>query len=435
MTDDGIVPVRTVLPYQSESSSSHSLNESEGDNSDFEDVLESEILEDDYERRRKYKYVNRKRKLPPSRDRLTKWIATLEAMTEAKLRRIFCCKSLNCFKEVNYDYFIERARHIITSSPLIRRTILSSMIDADRNFIFNGRQVCVRFMKKSFRFSTELLAHDRKINSPRENVSGNQSGNIDISTLSTSSSSASSGFLRNSPHKDAIISFLLRLSEDCSEKMPDVSELHLPFFQKGEVYSHFVEEYRKLYNDSVPSSHYFFLIWKSEVAHVKVRKATRFTVCDICEEIRSAMKNAILKGQNMEQLLSRKESHLKMVRDERMEYQKKRDRARLHPSEYCSIIVDGADQSAFGIPHFITKTKEQKGISLKVKVIGLLEHDVENRLMIFTMTEDHETGANHIVESIHRFLSSRRNRGPIPRKFFVQLDNCTRENKNMFLLS
>ncbi len=97
--------------------------------------------------------------------------------------------------------------------------------------------------------------------------------------------------------------------------------------------------------------------------------------------------------------------------------------------------MDGADQRAYGLPHFITKTKEQKGLTLQVKVIGLLEHGVRNWLHLYTMTEEHETGANHIVESIHRFLNVRRNKGPIPRKFFVQLDNCTRENKNNYLLS
>ena len=67
---------------------------------------------------------------------------------------------------------------------------------------------------------------------------------------------------------------------------------------------------------------------------------------------------------------------------------------------------------------------------MKVKLVGLLEHRIQNRLNLLTMTEEHSTGANHVVEAIHRFLNKKRLEGPLPKKFFIQLDNCSRENKN-----
>ncbi len=385
--------------------------------------------------KRKYNYIKRKRRITPSPHRQTDWLSTLDSMSEPKLRRMSCCKRMKCFRNVPYDYYVQRCRHINSSSSSVRKTILTSMIDADKNFIFNGKPVCVRFMKKSFHFSTEFLARDRR-QIEKEDLGGEQiSANNYLPAKSSSSSSTPENLYRTSPHRDAILSFLIRLGEDCSEKMPDKSELHLPFFQKKEVYSLFVSEYKKLYSDSEPTSHYFMTIWKHNCRHIKVRKATRFTICDTCEEIRSGMKEALVSGSKMDHLLNRRSIHLKMVNDERMEYQKKKDRARLNPSEYCSIIIDGADQRAYGLPHFVTKTKEQKGLAMKLKVIGLLEHDLQNVLHIFTMTEEHETGANHVVECIHRFLNSRRNRGVLPRILFVQMDNCTRENKNRYLLS
>lgn len=51
------------------------------------------------------------------------------------------------------------------------------------------------------------------------------------------------------------------------------------------------------------------------------------------------------------------------------------------------------------------------------------------------MTEEHETGSNHIVECVHRFINQKVKRGPVPRQLFVQLDNCTRENKNRYFLA
>lgn len=412
-----------------------------GEDEDYE-VSESDIDHDSapgttHTGKRKYKYVKRKRKVRSSPALRAGWFSTLDSMSQAKLRRMVCCKKFQCFKNVPYDYFIQRCRHIISSSPSVRRNILNSMIDAEKNFVFNGKQVCVRFMKQSFHFSTEFLARDRKNHHLNELTEEQISTNECITTMtsSTSSRSGSESIYRSSPHKDAILSFLLRLGEDCSEKMPDTNELHLPFFQKKEVYCLFLSEYKKLYSDPAPTSHYFMFIWKHNCQHIKVRKVSRFTICDICEEIRSGMKEALVKGFKVDRLLARRSAHLKIVNDERMEYQKKKDRSRLNPSDYCSIIIDGADQRAYGLPHFTTKTKEQKGLAMKLKVIGLLEHDVQNVLHVYTMTEEHETGANHVIECIHRFLNTRRNKSPLPRTLFVQMDNCTRENKNRYVLS
>lgn len=72
---------------------------------------------------------------------------------------------------------------------------------------------------------------------------------------------------------------------------------------------------------------------------------------------------------------------------------------------------------------------------MKVRLIGLLKHARENILRLFTLTEEHETGANHVVETVHRFLQSRVTQGPLPRTLYIQVDNTSRENKNRFFLS
>ena len=51
------------------------------------------------------------------------------------------------------------------------------------------------------------------------------------------------------------------------------------------------------------------------------------------------------------------------------------------------------------------------------------------------MTDEHETGSNHIVECIHRQINTISWENNMPRRIFVQLDNCVRENKNHYLLS
>ena len=66
--------------------------------------------------------------------------------------------------------------------------------------------------------------------------------------------------------------------------------------------------------------------------------------------------------------------------------------------------------------------------------MGVLEHLLKNKLWLLTMTQEHATGANHVVDVFHRFLTRRRTKGSLPPKFFVQLDNCIRENKNRYVM-
>lgn len=122
-----------------------------------------------------------------------------------------------------------------------------------------------------------------------------------------------------------------------------------------------------------------------------------------------------------------------MVSAERLKYKCKRDRARRKPQDYCSIIVDGAYQSALRLPHFTT-TNGTRGQAMKVKLVGVLEQKVENCLRFYTITEENKKGANHIVECIRRFLFEKHTKSPVPPPFFIQLDNCTPENENRYLM-
>jgi len=75
------------------------------------------------------------------------------------------------------------------------------------------------------------------------------------------------------------------------------------------------------------------------------------------------------------------------------------------------------------------------GLSLKVKLVGVLEHNVRKNLSLFTMTGEFETGANPIIESVHRTLGWKAAVKPLKGTLFLQVDNCTRENKNNSLFS
>lgn len=364
-------------------------------------------------------------------------------MTDAALRKLTCCKKLRCFRHVNFEFYLTNAKRLFNASITTRRDILKSFIGSDNEFRYDGRIVCVRFLKEAFHFSTVMIAEVSSGNVTRpvrsrtpstSQLESAQSANgVVVSSLSSLTCSPSDVY---SPvKKEAIISFLIRTAEDCGDSMPHKKEVHLPFHQIQEVFPVFDREFRKLYPSATPvTAPYFRTVWVEHCRHIKVVKSSRFAKCDVCESLRMKLRARIISGESTTHIQTQRRVHLSFVSAERLEYQKKKDRARLHSNEYCSIIVDGADESAFGLPHFTTKSKSQRGHAMKVKVVGLLEHQIENRLFLYTMTQEHQTGANHVVEVIHRFLAQKRQEGPLPKKFYIQLDNCSRENKNRFMM-
>lgn len=101
----------------------------------------------------------------------------------------------------------------------------------------------------------------------------------------------------------------------------------------------------------------------------------------------------------------------------------KRYKARLDLENSCYIIVDVLDQSAFGLSRFTTPTESTKGHRRKVKLVGGFEHEIHNNLLLHTITQENETRANHIMESIHRYMNSLQLKHTLPLRLFVQLNN------------
>lgn len=236
---------------------------------------------------------------------------------------------------------------------------------------------------------------------------------------------------------DAMIIFLERLVSSTAERMPDSGEAHLPFFEKKQVYEVFCREYELLYNsNTIPTFSYFTEVWKKHCSWIKVRKSTRFTKCSTCEQITAALREATRGGVQTDAILRGKAIHLDFIARERREYRRKCELAILYPTSYLSLVVDGADQTKFSLPHFTTSVKDQRGHGLAVHLIGLLRHAALNRLRLFTMTDEHASGANHIVESIHRLINEiEEAEERLPPHLFLQLDNCWRENKNRYLMA
>lgn len=70
-----------------------------------------------------------------------------------------------------------------------------------------------------------------------------------------------------------------------------------------------------------------------------------------------------------------------------------------------------------------------------VRLIGIKEHLPIPNVSFYLMTEEFETGANHVIEEVRRFLTHKAEQGPIASTIYAQADNCWRENKNKYFMS
>lgn len=370
--------------------------------------------------KRPYRYITRRKRRTEESAMRKRWEGTLASRAEQDMSTFKCCKRQKCFRRADPDFLKEKTQRLLRMKTEERRQSLRDMMGSNGRFLFDGNQVCANFLVRAFHFSRDLQASVRGSDANKRRVSNNIQGKKDS--------------VRSAKHKDAIITYLERVADNTGDQMPDRNEVHLPFFRKDDVYVHFKEEFALIHDVEPPSFEYFRQVWRKHSSNIKVRKVMRFSKCGRCEELRASIQHAITNRIDATELRRQKAVHREMIQKERREYKKKRDNAVVYPDRFCSIIVDGADQSAYGLPHFVVKSKDARGHSLKVKVVGVLEHGKPHRAHLMTLTEDHETGANHIVEAVHRFLSLRRERGPIPPVLYIQLDNCSRENKNRYFL-
>lgn len=292
-------------------------------------------------------------------------------------------------------------------------------------FALAGVRLCDRFLKKAFLFSNDVI-YDVK------GTAGARGPPINGLNVSRST--------RPARQRDRTIAAIRQLAEVVGQFQPDNGETHLPFVAKKIVYERVCRIITRIATEDdeglpLPSESYFYDILAHHAPKVKVRKVHRFTKCTDCEQIRQLLAAENIDKPRAAAIRRQHAGHIDMMQNERGGYRRRRDRARYNPDECMSVIIDGADQKAFDLPHFVHTWKDVTGHGMKVRLIGVKEHTTPDKIDLYLMTEEYETGANHIVEVLHRTLSNKRRTSKIPPILFIQADNCTRENKNTFFFS
>jgi hypothetical protein len=233
---------------------------------------------------------------------------------------------------------------------------------------------------------------------------------------------------------EAIVTWLLDLAKwACIE--PDTEQIALPFSSWKEVWS--------LYDDELPvtglphvSDTHFKRTRRTEprLKHIVLRRYLRFAKCNACVDFRSR-RNATRDAKLLDVIYKEERGHKVVVREERGSYWGRRDRGRRFPGQCMSVIIDGADQSAFGAPHFREKDHHtQAAHTMAVKIMGAIVHGFAS--FAYTHLDHVKSGANATIDVLTRVLQAYKDeRGKLPPKLYLQLDNTAKQCKNMYLMA
>lgn len=108
----------------------------------------------------------------------------------------------------------------------------------------------------------------------------------------------------------------------------------------------------------------------------------------------------------------------------------------MHPREFLSIAQDGTSQLPNGIPQFRVKTHGEDGAITRLDYHFTLTMVHGMKTFCWATMDNLYNDPNLTIECLRRTLRQvETERGFLPPKLFLQLDNCWRENKNNLVLN
>ena len=112
-------------------------------------------------------------------------------------------------------------------------------------------------------------------------------------------------------------------------------------------------------------------------------------------------------------------------------------KAKLHPAEFITILMDGSDQSKSGIPQEPEIRKADGNVRLRSHLmIAMTYNGKDEAVNIFDTIDNIFRDSNLTIECLHRSLVRHQDKfGGFPKNLNLQMDNCVRENKNSYLFA
>lgn len=175
---------------------------------------------------------------------------------------------------------------------------------------------------------------------------------------------------------------------------------------------------------------HFCRIWRKDtrVSNLVCRKYMPFTKCDVCVEYRDQTTETSDKSEKR-RLRGEYAKHLYDIKRERLVYYRNRLRAQLDRKNYLSMIIDGADQSDHGIPHFSQRSHlTEASHKLRVKLMGVIAHG--RGVWCFTCPPHIAQGNNVTIQALWDVcVAIKKKEGTLPRVLNLQLDNTAKQCK------
>ena len=172
-----------------------------------------------------------------------------------------------------------------------------------------------------------------------------------------------------------------------------------------------------------------------EAPILKLRTWMPFAKCDDCIKRRKQQEKE-KDREALKIILEEQRRHIRFVKRERMSYHLRQHMA-IRSDEYLSIIIDGADQKAHGIPHTCAKSHlSDAAWKLKLHLLGAIVHG--QGVYVYTCPANFAQGHNITIQVLFDVLEQvRQDKGVVklPEVLLLQLDNTTKQNKGKYLMA
>jgi len=249
----------------------------------------------------------------------------------------------------------------------------------------------------------------------------------------------------NSKKKLLIIAWLKRQANNKvgmgADIMPTENGLvHLPLFNKNWAYIEYCKQMRNP-DIELPSYSYFTEVWRGSKELRKVRTQRnvgtlpKCSTCKSFEEKLLAVKNA--NQVELAKIEAEFRGHVFLQQFERRAYAYKQMLAYSESKEFLSCIIDSSTQFPYHVPYTRDQFKDlDSSGTLKQSLTAVHFHGRDT--YIYPYSKFVNGGSNWTIQCLLEALSSEASKeGHVnfPRTWFIQMDNCSGENKNKFVFA
>jgi hypothetical protein len=183
----------------------------------------------------------------------------------------------------------------------------------------------------------------------------------------------------------------------------------------------------------------FLKIFSEEYSqYVTFMKKSNFAKCDICDKY-SSLRQKVAGEIRLLMDQQHIDGHMADMFKENATYTDHKREALDHPERVISLVVDGMDQKKTSVPHRSVESHATSACDrMDVPIIGVISHGHKpGSLAYYThgeFSKDSSLTAQVVLSAIKRVRDALP-AGMDPRKLYLQMDNCARENKNRTIMT